>query len=99
MLRVLSKEESFALLNKKFDELEIDDVIDLAYENRRYPAIVFNIYRDIRGFDVLPLTAENTHALVQGNVDAQWLMNNLKIVMLPNVADQIHPMWNKILRT
>ncbi len=100
MLHVLSKEESFAWMNRNFDAMAAHDVIDLTHDNKRYPAIVFNVYKSMRAFDVLPLTTENIEYLVypriEGNLD---LVNRLVIVNLPNSADEVHPMWNKMQRT
>jgi hypothetical protein len=98
MIKILSREESFALLNKKFKELQVNDVIDLTHDGLRYPAIVFNVYQRIRAFDVLPLTAENTDKLMRGNADG-WLLGSIRVILLPDSADKVHPMWNVIPRS
>lgn len=99
MLRVLTNKQSFDHMSAEFDKLRTNMVIDLANKNERFAAIVLNIYRDLRAFDVLPLTPENVERLMRLDCNGMWLMEHIVPVILPDSPDEIHPMWSRIPRS
>jgi hypothetical protein len=90
MLKVLSKEESFLLLRRKFVALREKKVIDLCHQGRRYPAIVVSIDRQDNSFRVLRLDEEGVDAVLR-----KTLPDEVE-VRIPETADEVHPIWNEI---
>jgi hypothetical protein len=90
MIKVLSKEESFFLLQRKFVELKEKDVIDLCYRDRRYPAIVVSVDREANSFRVLPLDESGVADVLEKKLPEEVE------VIIPRTAEEVHPMWNKV---
>lgn len=95
MLRVLSKQESFDLMESQFAKLKPFQVIDLCYKNRRFPAIVYEIYA--RSFSVVPLNETNIRMMfMKEGYASDWAGKQENRIFLPDSPDKAHPMWNII---
>lgn len=90
MLRVLSKEEAFCLLNRKFEVLKEKVVIDVCYEDIRLPAIVLSIDKNKRSFTILPLDKEGIETMLSGGLPEPVTIS------LPSSPDVEHPCWNEV---
>lgn len=78
-------------MEARFAKLRPYDVIDLCYEDQRYPAIVTKIDLLKRAFTVLRLDRAMVQSLVEGGVmpdSASTVM-----VRLPATASEVHPQW------
>ena len=93
MMKILTKEESFMLLQRKFAELKEFDVIDLCYKDERYPAIVSHVDHPARSFRVLPMKREVVEDLIKFGLTN---LEDFVKVQLPDDPSHVHPMWNKI---
>jgi hypothetical protein len=91
MLRVLSKEESFSMMRRAFAALRAHDVIDLCFEDERFPAIVVSIDKIAKKFEVVRLDKEGVRALLHGRVPCP-----VRVVLPPAPGE--HPMWNLVGR-
>ena len=89
-MRVLSKEESFALVMVKFKNLKVKKVIDICYMDRRYPAIVFSIDSSNNTFQVIPLDDNGVDDVLSGRLPKPIL------IIIPKGAESVHPIWNEI---
>ena len=89
MLKVLSKEESFLLLRRKFVALRDKRVIDLCNQGRKYPAIVTSVDREGKSFRVIPLDEKGIDDVLGGRLPEEV------VVKIPETADEVHPMWNE----
>jgi hypothetical protein len=92
MLYTLSKEESFKLLNKKFYELKVFEVLDLCHDNSRFPCFVLSIDVDKREFSVVPINEDFVRDVVKGRSPDIYFKQIT--VTLPDNAEEVHPMWN-----
>lgn len=92
MLRVLSKEESFKMMEESFAKLQKYMVIDLFNDGSRMPCVVFDIDTLGRKFWVYPLTREVCSLLCE---DGLLPVCSPPIeVVLPDTSDVEHPGWN-----
>lgn len=90
MLKILSKEEAFCLLNRKFDVLKEKTVIDVCYDHIRLPAIVLSIDKNQRSFIILPLNREGIDTMLSGGRPESV---TIKLPLSPDIP---HPCWNEI---
>jgi len=90
MIKILSKEDSFFLLQRKFFSLKEKKVIDLCHRDRRYPAIVISVDRERSSFRVLPLDEAGVEAFLDKRFPEEVE------VIVPKTADEVHPMWNEV---
>ena len=97
MLEVLSKDESFQLLRRRFEELKPLDVIELCDNGRRFRAVVAEKVSD--GFFVVELTDAILSDVVYGPPeDVRWDPPPRIEVVVPDDPDVQHPMWNTLRR-
>ncbi len=89
-MRVLSKEESFERLKTKFIKLSEYDIIDLCYENERFPAVVVSVDYVGRAFEVVPLTKA---LIIRGMLNITSIPET-KTIQLPDSPADAHPSWN-----
>ena len=78
------------LLSRKFVALSENKVIDLCYDNRRYPAIVVSVDREAGSFSVLPLDEKGVLAVLDRRLPEEIT------VKVPDNPEEAHPMWNEI---
>ncbi len=87
MLRVLS-----GIMEMNFAKLSEYDLIDLCYENKRFPAVVVSIDYIGRAFEVVPLSKTMLIMCLSGSVSAQ----EPKTIKLTDSPSNICPSWNLI---
>jgi hypothetical protein len=101
MLRVLSAEESFAMMLQSFERLKQYDMIDLTHDDKRYPAVVCNIDRSEKAFEVIPLPGVarqvvdgKAFVVSSGSIKVDSVTISLVRVVLPKDKSGKHVLWN-----
>ena len=90
MLKVLTKEEAHARRDAMFWLMEAYDVIDLAINDRRFPAIVTRVDRKAMSFDVVPLDRPSAERLLRGDFQSKTTIT----IFLSSSDDKIA--WNSL---
>lgn len=90
MLKILTDEEAFFMMNQKFSKLKANSIIDLCHNDRRMAAIVVSIDNNNRSFDFLPLDDTGVRAVLSGKLP------EVKTVHLSSDPKQVRPMWNDV---
>lgn len=91
-MRILTSEESFDMMQAKFNQLNVNDLIDLCYDNRRYAALVISINKDQRYFRAYRVDAEAIRRIASGSPLPDSC--DIVTVFLPPSPCNIHPQWN-----
>ena len=89
MMRVLTDEEAFLLMNESFAKLSRSDVLDLYYKNKHFAAIVTHVDQANKFFFVIPLTRENVGKIIRGKETTGSIT-----VQLPTRPQDQRPCWN-----
>jgi hypothetical protein len=81
-------EEAFHLMETKFAKTNVGDIIDLCYNDRRFPAVVSHIDHLNRNFSVIEIDAQKAEELLNNNSMEEIF------VQLPSSMEDQRPAWN-----
>ena len=89
MMRVLTDDEAFLLMNENFKKLSRSDVLDLYYKNKHFAAIVTHVDKANKFFFAIPLTRDNIGRIIRGKETTELIT-----VQLPARPQDQRPCWN-----
>lgn len=92
MSQVLTQEQSFLMMEKRFAALREHDVIDLCWQDSRFPAVVTEINLVEKSFKVVSLGKQAIRSVLAGEQQEPI------VVQLPSAPSDRHPAWSVVGR-
>ena len=94
-MMLISSDQSHESMERKFAALKTYDIIELCYENKKFPAIVYTVNHSERNFTILKLDKSVVKDLCKGFGLGFTNVESI-VVEIPSKPQKVHPNWNLI---